>query len=365
MMQKQTSYIYRRNGILYIAYPDARTPSGIKRESTGGDSRRDAKRLLEKRLEVARNRAFGCGETNAPYTQHFIDFLKLYKEGTETHKTYKGVIKLFIAFLRQTDRYANIQYLHEFGTKVFDDYRVWLKETKHKDWTVKNHLMVLKTVFKQAEDWESILKAPKIKTNISITDNKPIVTLNKEDDFRRFFAICKDVRPEYYPHYFISTRTGMRYGEMVGLVWDDVHLDEGFIKIRQHKHFNPKGRSKRTGLPKERIIPLQQDAIEMLKSTSKSPHYDNVFLKDGKPISPKDKSFRRWLVHIAKKAGIQGLTRMHELRHTLGHQLGDKGTRLEVIKNILGHSDIRTTERYVGKPDKASEDAMGNVKYSL
>ena len=63
-------------------------------------------------------------------------------------------------------------------------------------------------------------------------------------------------------------------------------------------------------------------------------------------------------VECADNIYIQGLTRMHELRHTLGHQLGDKGVRLEVIKNILGHSDIRTTERYVGTPDKASEDAM-------
>lgn len=352
-----TGYIYSRNGILYIAYPDPRT-SGIKRESTGGSGRRDAKRLLEQRLEVVKNRGFGYDETNAPYRQHFTDFLKMYKDGTETHKTYRGVLKLFIKFLQETVRYVNIQYLHEFGTKVFDDYRVWLKETKHKDWTVKNHLKVLKTVFKQAEDWESILKAPKINTNISITDNKPIVKLNKEEDFRKFFGVCKEVKPKYYPHYFISARTGMRFGEMVSLVWDDVHLEEGFIKIQQHKHFNPKGRSKRTGLPKERIIPLQQDAIEVLKSMPKHSQHDNVFLKNGKPISPKDKSFRRWLISIARKAGIQGLTRMHELRHTLGHQLGDKGVRLEVIKNILGHSDIRTTERYVGKPDKASEDAM-------
>lgn len=364
-MQKASGYIYSRDGILYIAYPDARIKSGIKRESTGGKSKRDAERLLNQRLDVAKNKAFGCVETNTPYKQHFIDFLKLYKEGTETHKTYKGVLKLFINFLQEKERYVNIQYLHEFSTKVFDDYRIWLKTEKftpegkpHKDWTVKNHLKVLKTVFRQAEDWAIILKAPKIHTDISITDNKPIIVLNKEQDFKRFFEVCKEIKPEYYPHYFLTTRTGIRFGEMVSLVWDNVNLEEGNIKIRQCKHFNPKGRSKRTGLPKERIIPLQQDAIEVLKSILRNPRYDNVFLKDGKPISPKDKSFRRWLVHIAKKAAIQGLTRMHELRHTLGHQLGDKGVRLEVIQNILGHSDIRTTQRYVGKPDKDSEDAM-------
>jgi Site-specific recombinase XerD len=356
-MRKANGYIYRRKGILYIAYPDARITGGVKRESTGGNSRRDAKRLLEQRLEVAHNRALGWVDTNAFYKRHFTDFLKLYREGSETHKSYRGVLKLFIAFL--DEKHTQLQYLHEFKPKVFDDYKVWLKDTKHKDWTIKNHLKVLKTVFRKAEEWESIQKAPKINTAVSIEDAKPIVTLSDESQMQRFLEICKEIKPEYHPFYFTAVRTGLRFGEMVGLLWQNVSFEEHCITVKKTPTFIPKGRNKRTGLPKERPVPLTNDAVAVLKAIPRSSSYRNVFLRNGKPIDKAgEKNLRYWLKKIVKLAGIDGMTRLHELRHSAGQLVYDKTRDLYVVKEFLGHSDIRMTERYAGKPTKQVEEAV-------
>ena len=262
--------------------------------------------------------------------------------------------------------------------KIFDDYKLWLKGTlngygpggelkggkltpegkPHKDWTVRGHLKVLKTTFLQAKEWKHISDVPTIDCNIAITDKKPIITLAKDEDFNLFFERCEKMKPEYYPHYFIMTMAGLRFGEMCSLTWDCVFLDEGYLAIKSHKDFAPKGRRKKTGQPAERAVPLSDKrAIEILRKLSRSKKYDNVFLKDGQPISPKDKSFRRWIIAIVKGTKLEGMTRNHEFRHTAGQRLANEGVDRGTIAGFLGHSDIRTTEIYIGKPMKPLMEA--------
>ncbi len=362
-MKRTSGYIYKRPGsdTLYIAYSDPSKQGGYRKESTGSNRKRDAQKLLDQRIEVYRNHAIGWAETNALYKQHFIDFLRLYREGSETHKSYKGVLKLFVKFLNE--RYAYLQYLHEFKPKMFDDYRVWLKETDHKDWTTKNHLKVLKTVFKKAEEWEIVNKAPRINTAVAIQDEKPIKTLSSKEDFKKFFDICKEIKPEYYPHYFVLARTGIRFGELRGLLWENVDLEAANITITKTDEFTPKGRTRKTGLSKTRAVPLTADAVEMLRSIPRNHTYKNVFLRAGKPIDKgAEKNLRYWLQKIAKAAGIAGMTRLHELRHTCGQQIYDLTGDIYVVKEVLGHSDLKTTLRYVGKATRRAEEAMKKLE---
>jgi len=145
-------------------------------------------------------------------------------------------------------------------------------------------------------------------------------------------------------------------------LWEDIDFERGYLRIRQNKDFIPKGRNKRSGLPKERSVPMTDDVIKILKSLKHSKAYPNVFSKDEKPISKKDKSFRRWIIAIVRGTPLEGMTRFHELRHTTGHILGNAGVDKNVIKDILGHSDIRTTERYVGIPQEPIKKAMRKLQ---
>ncbi|RPF98053.1 MAG: hypothetical protein CBC23_009290 [Rhodospirillaceae bacterium TMED63] len=54
--------------------------------------------------------------------------------------------------------------------------------------------------------------------------------------------------------------------------------------------------------------------------------------------------------------------RIHDLRHSLGTWLSMSGANLMVVKEILGHEDIRTTQRYVHIDEKATRAALETVK---
>lgn len=339
-------YIFKRGDRWFVALPDPSYASGYRIKAPSYSTRSAAQKALRERksaVEASQNGWLSEGDTYyADYIKDYLNFV-LSNHSQETFKTYKGVLKDFNIFTRE--RYPRIQKLKEFFVRLFEEYKIWLKETNHKDNTVNNHVKVLKTIFNQAIKWELLKKNPlKDVRNISVEDEKLIVSLDTPDKFELFFERCKMIKPEYYNHYYCTAKLGLRWKEMISLEWDDVDFENAAIIIRKKKGFIPKGRTQKDRKPKTRIISIPQDVLDILKSMERK--HERVFLKDNKPISPKDKSFRRWIIAIVRGTQLDGMSRMHELRHTTGRILGLTHS-LHEIKEFLGHTDIRTTERYV------------------
>ena len=87
----------------------------------------------------------------------------------------------------------------------------------------------------------------------------------------------------------------------------------------------------------------------LFPGTGKSSHLDDV-----------KKAWRA----ICKKAGISGL-RMHDLRHSYASMLVSEGHGLPVIRDLLGHASIQTTERYSHLYDDATRAAANQVGAKL
>lgn len=354
-------YVYKRDGDWAVAIPNPDIRGGYQRR-TGFATKSKASEYLNMRKEQIENVQLGIKENGAlPCKEFFKEYLNYVwnNYAYETHKTYKGVLKDLLLFL--DDKYPHIQKLNELRVKVFEDYKIWLKDTGHKDNTVNNHLKTFKAMFNVAIKWEQIDKNPLTQVGlINVDDEKIIVTLNTPERFNLFFNRCKELKPEYFPHYYCSAKLALRFGEMITLEWDNIDFEHNVVSITRKETFNPKGRSKKDKKAKERIIPFSQDVREIFESLPRK--NKRVFLKRGKPISPRDNSFRYWISRIVKKTEIQGMTRFHELRHSTGDILGQSHSIYD-IKAFLGHSDIRTTERYVRISDEAKKrmaETLGN-----
>jgi integrase/recombinase XerD len=134
--------------------------------------------------------------------------------------------------------------------------------------------------------------------------------------------------------------TGMRVSELVDLVKEGLDLDVGFIKC--------KGKG-----DKERIVPIGKSAKEAVAKylekvrpkLAKNKGDNHLFLSRlGKRISRQ--SFWKIIKRYAKSARIKKEITPHTLRHSFATHLLEKGADLRVVQEMLGHSDISTTQLY-------------------
>ena len=142
--------------------------------------------------------------------------------------------------------------------------------------------------------------------------------------------------------------TGIRVSELINLKFTDLHEELKLVKI-----FG-KG-------SKERLIPISEVALSWIDSYKEKVR-DPLILKIGKNtdfifLNSRGSSLTRqavWQIikHYCKMAGIQKNVTPHTLRHTFATHLLENGADLRVVQEILGHSDISTTQIYTNLSQK-------------
>ena len=143
--------------------------------------------------------------------------------------------------------------------------------------------------------------------------------------------------------------TGMRRGEVCGLMWSDIDMQKRIFTINRSiaiqagggvKINPPKWKSCRTNPIEKEFFNLLQELSKNKKSLYVFPN-DNGTIQNPNTLSQKIERKMKYL------QGIPHLT-AHELRHTYGTNLRRRGVDIYSIQKIMGHKDIKmTTELYV------------------
>jgi len=174
-----------------------------------------------------------------------------------------------------------------------------------------------------------------------------------ESELVTFMAAIKQDR--YYPIWLLALVTGMRRGELLGLLWPDVDLDKGLISVQHSLQYS---RLKHLVLesPKtargRRQIPIPASVVNVLREhrrheTEKKLRYPGeqaltyVFTNQrARPIIPTmlDRLFKELLV----RHGLRDI-RLHDLRHTTATILLKHGIHPKIVQERLGHANISTT----------------------
>jgi integrase/recombinase XerD len=133
----------------------------------------------------------------------------------------------------------------------------------------------------------------------------------------------------------LAFSVGLRVSEAVNLKIEDIDSKRMLIHIK-----NAKGR-------KDRIVPLSQTVLELLRSYYKKYKPTN-YLFNGQfseqySIGSCQKIYKKY---------IDNESSIHTLRHSSATALLENGTDLRVIQKILGHSNIKTTEIYTHVSNK-------------
>lgn len=208
--------------------------------------------------------------------------------------------------------------------------------------TVSRNISSLKSFFKYLISVEHIkinpmlnIDAPKsglyLPTTLTVEETQQI--LDAPNEFRAIEIRDKAMLYTLYA-------TGMRISELISLNMHNVDLTRGSVQVIG------KG-------GKERLIPLTNDAINMIKKyltearekLSKGKDHNNIFVSThGKQISRH--SFWHRIKAYLKKVDVRKEVHPHTLRHAFATHMLNNGADLRSVQLLLGHSDLATTQIY-------------------
>jgi integrase/recombinase XerD len=137
--------------------------------------------------------------------------------------------------------------------------------------------------------------------------------------------------------------TGLRWIDVKALSWENVNLKEGFISIPQSKTEN------------DVQINLNRTAIEILGKQGKGLVFDLPTANGA------NKTLKAWV----KRAKIQKKITFHNLRHSFGTNLIFTGADVTTASNLLGHTSLRHTQRYVRAAKELKERATDKLNFNL
>ena len=130
----------------------------------------------------------------------------------------------------------------------------------------------------------------------------------------------------------------------------------------------PKGKSKRVVMIPPELVPILRahratQLIERLRAGSAWEDCDVLFgQSNGRPIDPRN-DWEDWKT-LLREAHVRD-ARVHDGRHTAGTLLIEQGVHVRVVQEILGHSDIRITQRYTHVGSAAATEAARLIGTAL
>ena len=203
---------------------------------------------------------------------------------------------------------------------------------------------VLNQALKVAADRHLIVKNPTDNVTLPKREPSPRTILNDEQLERFMEAIRQDRR--WHDFFYLEITTGLRRGELCGLMWSDFDEKKGTLSIRRTLHGKEGGGyyvgDTKTGTGR-RIIKLPPSTVQLLTERKRAAISQWIFPN---PIHPEDpvmpNSGNNRMKKLLAEAGLPRM-RFHDLRHTFATHALTSGVDAKTLSGILGHTKTSFT----------------------
>ncbi len=262
---------------------------------------------------------------------------KVKKASNNTISSYMRDIRQFAAWLRDAE-----------GVDVIDatqlnisNFFVHLEQEGRTGATVSRNLASLKNFYSYVVSSGFLEKTPVTDIHVDRGEKKlPHILTGREIELLLSQPVCIDAKG-YRDKAMLEVMyaTGIRVSELIELDIDDVNLEQGIIKCN--------------GAKRSRIIPLYPAAAKALSNYV-------LDIRDGMIEDPEERAlfvningvrmsrqgFWKILKHYQSTAHIEKEITPHTLRHSFAVHLLENGADLGSLQELMGHSDISSTQMY-------------------
>lgn len=201
--------------------------------------------------------------------------------------------------------------------------------------TIRNRLTVLMKCLVCAHEWLQLgTPVPKVKWPKA---PPPVNTYLSNEESARLLAAAEGIT---YDMILLTLRTGMRQGEVKGLQWKSIDWQNRSLVV-QYSYCDVRKILDTPKSGRARHIPLDEQVLTLLEHRRQAEGF--VFAENGRPFT--SMRINRRLAAACRAAGIRVVT-WHALRHTFATNAAMRGVPLQIVQHLLGHSTVKTTERY-------------------
>ena len=259
---------------------------------------------------------------------NFRRFLKRRNLSPHTIKNYLNSLRQFVLCLGVP--------IEQVTHKEVSDYIDHLMAKGLNPETINSQLNRIRQFYRYLQDQEQLRLVNPVKSSHRLRVPKPLPKHLQDGQTKAFLDVPK--RPRDQAMFLLMLRCGLRVEEVANLTLDVIEFKRRRIWVQDGKW------------GKDRMVYISNDAMKALieylriRPESATP---KVFLVEkgtyrGQPISIR--GIQKRMEYYAKKSGLK--VSCHQMRHTMATQMLNAGAELVTIQDLLGHSSIRTTERY-------------------
>lgn len=331
--------LYKRKDVWWMSF----TYRGRQvRQSTDVSSKGLAEKIYCKVIsQIAEGKWFEKGEGEDKTITDLLD--KYHTEHIIPNKSQKN-ISSDLSAIREMKTFFGMRPLKEISPKLISEYKMFCREKKFAPATINARRVLLNHAFKLAiREWEWLKENPVERVAPEKVRNARDRWLTFEEE-RNLLKACvlhptvkeNKTEPRYWLQevVFFAMNTGMRQDEILSLEWANVDLFRRTATVVKSKN------------GEKRTIPLNLHIMDLLNSKTKvrSIKANFVFFNEaGNKIDAANllRGFRK----VLKRTEIKDF-RFHDLRHTFATRLAQAGVDFYKISKLMGHKDIRMTQRY-------------------
>lgn len=254
-------------------------------------------------------------------------------------------------FERMYEYFGNI-HVSEITLLGLEEFQVWLKRKYQiTNSTVNRQFNIFKNFLSKCEDWHFLRENPSRRLK-NLRYKAPVKKIWSDDQIQQVLSLAQPWAREIFIHLAL---TGARRGEMARLQWKDVSFEKKMLRLVSQKG---------SGDERVRHIPLNQEFLDTYRRLKQEARRqfrarpeDHVFVNaSGLPVSPTH--ITREMARLTKRLGLEKGLNLHGLRHTFCTLMATNNQSLEKIRQLAGHSSLRTTEQYLHIQDHELRQAM-------
>ncbi len=246
-----------------------------------------------------------------------------------TLRNYMNTLKQFVLWLD-----VPIEQVTHKKLLAFIDH---LLDHRLKPKTINCYLNSIRGFYDYLINEEDVAMTNPVKRGYSLRLSRPLPRYLRDEQVSRLFDVIDSPRDRAI--FKLMLRCGLRVEEVANLTLAAVDLRRAQVFVYEGKG------------AKDRVVYLSKDAyqalVQYLKVSRPYSRAKKLFLVDkgrfeGKPLLVRGIQHR--MKHYAHKAGLKACC--HQLRHTMATQLLNADADIVTIQDLLGHTRIKTTQRY-------------------